>query len=200
MLPLFLSSSDFYSLIILPIFIFLARIADVSIGTLRIMFISKGFKYLAPVVGFFEILIWLIAIGQIFQNLTNPLYYLAYAGGFAAGTFVGIILENKLSIGTEIIRIITQKEASKLVESLRNEGYIVTHDDVQGKDGIVKIIYVVVDRHDVKNVVEIIKKYNPNAFYSVEDLKFVSEKVQTHYKSWYKKHNIPTFSGYRKGK
>ena len=171
-------NSEIYALFILPLFIFLARIADVSIGTLRIMFISKGFKYLAPIVGFFEILIWLLAIGQIFQNLTNPIYYIAYAGGFAVGTFVGIVIEGKLSIGTELIRIITQKEAPKLVYALKKEGYIVTSDDVDGRDGTVKIVYVVIDRHDLDDVIKAIKKYNPHAFYSIEDVKFVSEKIQ----------------------
>lgn len=195
-----LSNPELYSLVLLPLFIFLARIADVSIGTLRIMFISKGLKYIAPIVGFFEILIWLIAIGQIFQNLTNPLYYIAYAGGFASGTYIGIVIENKLSIGTELVRIITQKEAPKLVEALEKENFIVTHDDVDGRDGKVKIIYVVIDRHDIPNVVRIIKKHNPKAFYSIEDVKFVSEKVLTHHKSWYKRHQIALSGGRRKGK
>jgi uncharacterized protein YebE (UPF0316 family) len=200
MLQIFLDNSEVYSLVALPLLIFFARIADVSIGTLRIMFISKGLKYLAPFVGFFEILIWLIAIGQIFQNLTNPLYYIAYAGGFASGTFIGIVLESKLSIGTEIIRIITQKEATKLVEALRSSGYLVTHDDVQGKDGVVKIVYVVIDRHDLPNVVKMIEKYNPKAFYSIEDLRFVSEKVFTTYQSHYKNLKVPFSGKMRKGK
>lgn len=164
------------------------------------MFISKGLRYLAPLVGFFEILIWLLAIGQIFQNLTNPIYYIAYAGGFATGTFVGIFIENKLSIGTEIVRIITQKEATELVKTFEAEGFIVTHDDVEGREGKVKIIYIIIDRHDAPNVVKIIKKYNPKAFYSIEDVKFVSEKVFTHHKSWYKKHRIALSGVHRKGK
>ena len=200
MITLSISNPEIYALVILPLFIFLARIADVSIGTLRIMFISKGFKYLAPLVGFFEILIWLLAIGQIFQNLTNPLYYIAYAGGFAAGTFVGIVIEGKLSIGTELVRIITQKEAPKLVEALKKQGYIVTSDDVEGKEGMVKIIYIVIDRHDLEDVIKIIKKYNPHAFYSIEDVKFVSEKIYAHKQSWYKKHQPHIFRLHRKGK
>jgi uncharacterized protein YebE (UPF0316 family) len=197
---LLISDPEIYSLVLLPLFIFLARIADVSIGTLRIMFISKGLKYLAPMVGFFEILIWLLAIGQIFQNLTNPIYYIAYAGGFASGTFVGIVIEGKLSIGTELIRIITQKEAPILVASLKKEGYIVTSDDVEGREGTVKIIYVVIDRHDLDDVVKIIKKYNPHAFYSVEDVKFVSEKIYARKKSWYKMHQPHFIRAIRKGK
>lgn len=200
MSTLLISNSEIYALVLLPLFIFLARIADVSIGTLRIMFISKGLKYLAPLVGFFEILIWLLAIGQIFQNLSNPIYYIAYAGGFASGTFVGIVIENKLSIGTELIRIITQQEAPKLVRALKKQKYIVTSDDVEGREGMVKIIYVVIDRHDIPDVVKIIKKYNPHAFYSIEDVKFVSEKIYAHTESWYKKHRPVFFGAYRKGK
>ena len=115
-------SSDIYALLILPLLIFIARVLDVTLGTIRIVFISKGFKYLAPAVGFFEVMIWLLAIGQIFQNFTNIGYYIAYAGGFAMGTFVGIFIEDKLSIGTEIVRIITHKEATKLIGVLKSEG------------------------------------------------------------------------------
>jgi uncharacterized protein YebE (UPF0316 family) len=128
------------------------------------------------------------------------LYYIAYAGGFATGTFAGIIIEDKLSIGTELIRIITQKEAPKLVNALKKEGYIVTSDDVEGRDGTVKIVYVVIDRHDLEGVVKIIKKYNPNAFYSIEDVKFVSKKISAHNEPWYKKHKSHFFGVIRKGK
>ncbi|MBI2112485.1 hypothetical protein HYT52_03045 [Candidatus Woesearchaeota archaeon] len=88
---------SWFTHIILPVLIFFARIADVSIGTVRVIFIAKGFKYLAPVLGFFEVLIWLTAIQQVFNNLTNAFTYIGYAAGFATGTYVGIILEEKLS-------------------------------------------------------------------------------------------------------
>ena len=94
---------DVYAWIIIPFLIFLARVADVSIGTIRLIFISKGLKYLAPVVGFFEILIWLMAIGQIMKNLSNPICYIAYAGGFATGNFVGICIAEKLSLTAALI-------------------------------------------------------------------------------------------------
>ena len=101
--------SGTFSLIILPILIFLARIVDVTFGTIRIIFVSRGMKWLAPIFGFFEIMIWLFAIGQVFSNLTNITYYVAYAGGFACGNFVGIWIEEKMAIGTLIVRIITRK-------------------------------------------------------------------------------------------
>jgi uncharacterized protein YebE (UPF0316 family) len=179
-------SSEIYALLVLPIFIFIARVLDVTLGTIRIVFISKGLKYLAPMIGFFEIMIWLLAIGQIFQNLTSIVYYIAYAGGFATGTFVGIIIENKLSIGTEIVRIVTHKEASKLIDVLKSKGYGVTNVDAEGAHGQVNIIYTIVDRHDIQNVVYIIKKYNPNAFYTIGEVRFVSKRISPQRKSWYR--------------
>ena len=193
-------SSDIYALLILPLLIFIARVLDVTLGTIRIVFISKGFKYLAPAVGFFEVMIWLLAIGQIFQNLTNIGYYIAYAGGFAMGTFVGIFIEDKLSIGTEIVRIITRKEAPKLIGVLKSKGYGVTSVDAEGAYGQVNIIYTIVDRRDIQNVFGIIKKYNPYAFYTIEDIRFVSKRIFPHRKPWYKRYykSLPKFR--RKGK
>ncbi|MDD2777835.1 MAG: DUF2179 domain-containing protein [Methanocellales archaeon] len=194
-------NSETYALVILPLFIFLARILDVSIGTIRIIFISKGFRYIAPIVGFFEITIWLFAMVQIFQHLTNIIYYVAYASGFAMGIFVGICIEDKLSIGTEVVRIITQKNASKLVETLKSEGYGITRSYAEGVDGQqVSIIDMIIDRHDLPDVVEIIKKYDPRAFYSIEDVRVVSERIFPHKKQWYKGYQAGLFRYHRKGK
>ncbi len=166
--------SWYFAWVILPLLIFSARILDVSLGTIRIVFVSRGIKYLAPLVGFFEVFIWLIAVAQIFNNLTNPVYYVAYAGGFAAGTYAGMFLETKLSIGTEIVRIITQKEGELLLSVLNNKGYIVTSADGQGARGPVKIIYVVSERKRVREVIRTVKKYNPSAFYTIEDVRSFS--------------------------
>ena len=89
--------------------IFAARIADVSIGTVRLIFISRGLKYLAPIVGFFEVFIWLMAIGQIMQNISNPVCFVAYAGGFAMGNFVGMCIAEKLSLGVVMVRVVTMR-------------------------------------------------------------------------------------------
>jgi len=192
--------SEIYALVLLPLFIFIARVLDVSFGTIRVIFISKGFKYLAPLVGFFEVIIWLLAIGQIFQHLANIIYYIAYAGGFAIGTFVGIYIDGKLLIGIEIIRIITRKGASKLVEVLKSEGYGVTSTDAEGIEGRVKIIYVIIDRHDLPNIIGIIKRYNPHAFYSVEDVRFVSGKIFPHRRPGSKGYYLNLLRLHRKGK
>ena len=118
-----LSGFEIYTWVLLPILIFVARVCDVSLGTIRIIFVSKGIKYLAPLVGFVEILIWLLAISQILQNLSNVYYYIFYAGGFAIGNFVGIIIDERLSIGTVSVRIITRKDAKELTNALKNEDF-----------------------------------------------------------------------------
>ncbi|MBN2432243.1 MAG: DUF2179 domain-containing protein [Acidobacteria bacterium] len=169
-----ISASPYYTWVILPFLIFLARIGDVSISTIRVIFISKGFKHMAPVLGFLEILIWLLAIGQIFQNLHNPLCYIAYAGGFAMGNYIGITIVDKLSLGQVLVRIITRRDAVELLSRLRQEEIGVTSVEAQGPIGPVKILFSIIKRCDLKRVVDIVKQYNPHAFYSVEDISFVS--------------------------
>lgn len=172
-----LVDSGLFTWFILPLLIFVARVIDVSLGTMRLIFISKGLKHLAPIVGFFEILIWLLAIGQIMGNLSNVTCYIAYAGGFAMGNFVGISIAEKLSLGIGLVRVLTRKDASELVESFNAVGYRVTSVDGQGTNGPVKLIFTIVPRRDVHDVVHLIKKFNPQAFYSVEDIGFVEKGI-----------------------
>ena len=157
--------------LVIPVLIFLGRIIDVSIGTLRVIFTAKGYKYYAPILGFFEMLIWLIAIKYIMGNLSNVFCYLAYAGGFAAGTYVGIILEEKLSMGSVIIRVITGKDSSILLTELKAKRFVPTSLGAEGPDGKVHLIFSVIERKDIQKVVNIIKKFNPNAFYTIEDVR-----------------------------
>lgn len=170
-------NSDFFSLLILPLLIFISRIIDVTFGTIRIIFVSKGEKFLAPIFGFFEIMIWLFAIGQVMQNLTNITYYMAYAAGFATGNFVGIYIEDKIAIGKLVIRIITRKDASDLIASMKSKNYGVTIVDAEGATGNVKLIFTVIKREDVDEVVGMIKQFNPKAFYSMEEVRVASEGV-----------------------
>lgn len=172
-----LLNSETYSWIILPLLIFFIRICDVSLGTIRVIFISKGMKFLAPLLGFFEVLIWLFAIRQIVTNLTTPLFFVAYAGGFAMGTYVGMYIDDKLSIGNVIIRIITRNNPSRLIRSLRKARYRVTSIGASGAKGRVEIILTITKRQNIKDVVKIIKKLNPYAFYSIEDIRYVKGKV-----------------------
>jgi uncharacterized protein YebE (UPF0316 family) len=178
-MPEFFNSSA-YAWGILPLMIFLTRIVDVSLSTLRIIFINRNLRYYAAASGFFEVLIWLMVMREIFQRLDNPLCFLAYAAGFATGNFVGIIIENKISIGRVLIRMITRMEANNLVTVLQSSGYGLTFVDAEGTTGPVKIIFTIAERKNIKSIVEIINRYNPKAFYSVEDVRFVSEAVTRH--------------------
>ena len=193
-------NSELFKWVILPLLIFCARIFDVSLGTLRVIFISRGMRAFAALVGFFEVLIWLLAIGQIMKNLTNVVCYIAYAGGFAMGTFVGIYVVEKLSLGVVLIRIITRKDASNLLSYLHSQNYGVTSVDAQGTTGVVKVIYTVIKRQDLHHVIEIIKKFNPQAFYTIEDVKSVSEGIFPIRDPWYKKAFLNTLGMNRKGK
>ena len=171
------TSSETFSLIILPLLIFTARVLDMTLDTIRIIFVSRGRKFLATFFGFFEIIIWLFAIGQIMQNLTNITYYLAYAGGFATGVFVGISIEEKIAMGTVVVKVITKKEAVELVEYLKLEGYGVTSFDGQGATGQVKLIYTITRRKDIDKVVGMITRFNPKAFFSIEEVRSASEGI-----------------------
>ena len=169
--------SDVYTYLVLPFLIFIARIADVALGTLRIIFISKGKKHISPFLGFIEMIIWILAITRIFENLNNWACYLAFAAGFATGNFVGIVVEERIALGVELIRIITRKEATDLIQTLRQRGYGLTYINANGSQGEVGIIYSIIKRTDLKEFVEFMKKFNPNAFYTIEDIRFVNREV-----------------------
>ena len=129
------SSGNLFTFVLLPILILVSRVVDQSLGTLRIIFASKGMKQLTPILAFFESFIWLIAISQIMKHLDNVLCYVAYAGGFAMGNYLGIIIEEKLSIGNVVIRIIPKLDASSLIEHLKSLNYGITVIDVEGSFG-----------------------------------------------------------------
>jgi len=172
-----LLDSSLFTWGILPALIFLARILDVSLGTIRIIFVSRGKKALAPVLGFFEVSIWLLAMSQIMQNLDNAICFIAYAGGYAMGNYVGILLEEKLALGILIIRIFLVDDKTGMKERLYGAGFGVTSIDAYGMNGKVKILYTVIKRKDINKAVSIIEECQSNAFYSIEDAKAVKQGI-----------------------
>jgi uncharacterized protein YebE (UPF0316 family) len=173
----FLLPPEVFAFVLLPVLIFCARVVDVTMGTIRVIFISKGIRYLAPVIGFFEVIIWLLAIGQVMNNLTNIASYIAYGAGFAAGTYIGMYIEEKISLGLTSVRIITREDQTALMHYLRAHNYGVTSVDGEGATGRVKMVFTIIRRQDLPRVVGIIKEFHPNAFYSVEEVKSVAEGV-----------------------
>jgi uncharacterized protein YebE (UPF0316 family) len=160
--------------ILIPVLIFLARAADVSMAAVRIIFVSRGIRALAAIIGFFEMLVWLIGISQIMQNLNNPISYIAFAGGFSMGTFVGITIERKIAIGNLAVQFITNKNPTSLLRYFRAKGFGATTIDGQGTAGPVKIVFVIVRRKLLEQVLNIIKKFDQDAFYTIEDVRAVA--------------------------
>ncbi len=163
--------SNLYIYILIPLLVFFARVADVSLGTLRIIFISRGKRNIAPILGFVEVFIWITVVSQIVSHAHNIVAYLAYAAGFAAGNYVGMWIEDRLAIGTQVVRVIIQNNHALLTENLHNAGYGVTCVDGQGTTGPVKMVYTVVKRKDMARVMSIIHQTHPNAFITIEDLR-----------------------------
>ncbi len=196
---LFLTDSWVFTWIILPVLIFLARILDVSIGTLRLIFVSKGFKYYAPILGFFEVVIWLLAIGQIMQHLDNFMCYFAYGLGFATGNYIGIYLDEKMSLGTVLIRVVPKFDTTNLINHLRAENFGASVVDIEGMTGKLKMIFTIAKRKDLKDVLGIIQEHNPHAFVTIEDVKTAKEG---YFRYSRKKSYTPVslFQDFRKGK
>lgn len=169
--------TSLFTYFLLPFLIFISRILDVTIGTIRIVMVSKGQKFWAPLLGFFEVLIWLLAISRIFENLDNWICYIAYGAGFATGNYIGLILEERLAMGIVKIQIITGKSAPELIVNLINAGYGITHHEAKGGTEKVSIIYSIIKRNEIQKVENIVKATNPKAFYSIEDVKSVSHGV-----------------------
>jgi uncharacterized protein YebE (UPF0316 family) len=162
---------------LLPLLVFVAEVCVVTLSTMRTIFIARGMKGLAPFIGFFEIVIWLFAIGQIMRNLNDPACYVAFAAGFTLGNFLGVMIEKRLGFGSVLVRVITGKDPADLTEGLRAAGYGVTSLDGQGATGPVKVVFTVIKRKELGNVVGIVKGFDPKAFYSVDDLQSAASGV-----------------------
>ncbi|MEN6618756.1 MAG: DUF5698 domain-containing protein [Rikenellaceae bacterium] len=156
---------------LLPFIIFFGRIVDVSLGTLRIIFVSKGEKYKAPIIGFFEVLIWIVVISEIFSRANSMLAYVSYAAGYATGNFVGIMIEQHIAFGILLFRVYTRKNGKELVALLSKEGYGATTLQGMGSQDRVDIVETVVDRKAMKKIERIITNYDPDVFYVAEDIR-----------------------------
>jgi uncharacterized protein YebE (UPF0316 family) len=162
---------------LLPLLIFVAEVCVVTISTVRIIFLSRRQKFLAMLLGVFEVSIWLFAIGKVMQNLSDPFCFIAFAGGFAIGNYLGVVIEQKLAIGNLVVRVITHKNGEDIVASLKAANYGVTSLDAQGTKGPVLVILTVIPRKELGKVVGLLKTCDENVFYSVDDLQSASAGV-----------------------
>jgi uncharacterized protein YebE (UPF0316 family) len=164
-----------FSYLILPLLIFIARIGDVSINTIRIIYVLGGRRWTATILGFFESFIWLMAIRQIFEHLDNWICYVAYPAGFASGIFVGMIIEERIAYGKVIIRIITRKDVSQLLTHLNAQGQRYTHINAEGPDGNENLVFTVLERELLEPFLYVLKDILPTAFYTVEKVNRATE-------------------------
>ncbi len=161
--------------IMLPFLVFLARIVDVSLGTLRTVLIARGVRWLAPLIGFVEVLIWITVVAQIVRQVGHWGTYIAYAAGFACGTWVGMLIEERIALGTALVRVIPQIDADALAARLRSEGFGVTAVNAQGMQGPVQVLFTVVRRGDLRRVLDLVRSYNSRAFVTVEDVRDIRQ-------------------------
>lgn len=168
---------DYYTLILLPIIVFFARVADVSLGTMRIIYTSRGKRNIASLLGFAEVFIWIVVVSQIIRNVHSLPAYIAYAAGFATGTFVGMKIEERLALGTLVLRIILPHGGEEMAHSLRTAGYGATVVNGEGSSGSVKIIFTVIKRRDLEAVAKIIHSINPKAFISIEEVRMAESGI-----------------------
>lgn len=164
-----------YSFVLLPLLIFLARVTDVSINTVRIIFVMSGHKFISTILGFFESLIWLLAIGQIFQHLNNWVSYLAYPGGFAVGILVGMLIEERLALGKVVVRAITSESLSQILPYMESKGLRYTILSGETASGEERILFTVLRRDQLDDLLEMFNKHIPQAFYTIESVKKASE-------------------------
>jgi uncharacterized protein YebE (UPF0316 family) len=167
--------SETFGLVIVPLLIFFARILDVSINTIRIIFVMSGKKYISTLLGFFESLIWLMAIGQIFKHVDNVYSYIAYPAGFACGIFVGMLIEEKIALGKVIIRIITAEDLIQVKAFLVGNNFRYSIVSASSEQGDEKLLFAVLKRDHVQKMLHEVKVHLPKAFYTIESVKSASE-------------------------
>ena len=162
--------TDLYNWVVLPLLIYVGRMSDVTLATLRNIFIARGIRKIVPEIGFFEVLIWLLAVSSIIKNLNNFMCYIAFAGGYSTGILLGVSIEKRLALGTQLIRIITNKQSQKLIEALRASNLGVTELDAIGSQGPVKILLVVAKRKDIGKVLSLVNELHGSSFFTIEDI------------------------------
>lgn len=168
-------SEEIFSYVILPVLIFLSRIVDVSINTIRIIYVLGGRRGTATLLGFFESFVWLMAIRQIFQHMDNWVCYVAYPAGFAMGILVGMLIEERIAYGKVIVRVITRKDIDTFKKYLDKVKHRYTILNAVGPDGSESVVFIVLQREKLEELTTTLKEIIPTAFYTVEKVNRASE-------------------------
>jgi len=159
------------SLFLSALLIFGLRLIDVSLGTVRIVVLTRGHALRAGAIGFVESLIWVIAVSQVLRNLDDPVRMLGFAAGFGAGTVVGVLVERWLAMGTALVRIVAPVSTPAAAIPLREAGFGVTVLNGEGLQGDVRISFTVVPRRRLRQVMTLVNQANPEAFVTIEQVR-----------------------------
>jgi uncharacterized protein YebE (UPF0316 family) len=151
--------------------IFALRVSDMSLDTLRMLFVMRGKKSVAWGLGFFQSMIFVVAITSVLANMNNPLNVIGYAAGFATGNVVGMAIEERLAIGHILLSIVSSRRGTAVADKLRAEGYAVTEIPARGKDGMVTLLNCNVLRRNVDKVRQMVNSVDGEAFITADDVR-----------------------------
>jgi len=151
--------------------IFMLRVGDMTLDTLRVLVVMRGKKAVAWIFGFFQALIFVVAISSVLKNLSNPLNMIGYAAGFATGNVVGMLIEERMAIGHIHMRIVSSRLGSAIADKIRQEGYAITEISARGKDGMVSVLNCSVLRKNVGRIHKIVNEVDSDAFITAEDVR-----------------------------
>jgi uncharacterized protein YebE (UPF0316 family) len=155
------------------LFIFVLRVLGISLSTVRVLLMTRGMKLVAALLGFFEVLVYVVAIGKVVQDLNNIPNLLSYCLGFSAGVLLGMWIEQRIAVGFATVRVISSKNGHQVAQAIHEAGYGATEDWARGRDGLVEIITTVVRRREVEEVCAIIRETAPGAFITIEETRRV---------------------------
>lgn len=156
-----------------PLVIFCLRIVDVSLATVRMLLAVRGIKLVAPLIGFFEVLVWIFAVGTAIKHLDSPLHLIGYGAGFATGTVVGMWIEEKMAFGMASVRVVSRHGGVELAEALRERGFGVTEYSGLGREGRVEVVDAVIRRRDLPALFQEVDLWDPEAFVTVAEPRII---------------------------
>ena len=151
--------------------IFILRIVDVSLDTMRVIFAIRGRRDLAAILGFCMAIVWIFAVGNAVKHVDSILHIIGYAGGYATGTFVGITIERLVAYGVAMVRIISAHGGVEIAHALRERGYGVTEVAGYGREGRVEVLFAAVERSHLEDVLDIVNAWDDSAFVTIEEPK-----------------------------
>lgn len=161
------------SLALSCLMIFLARVGDVSLGTIRVVMVTQGRRGRAAMLGFCEVMIWIFAASRVLGNLNKPHLAVAYAAGFAVGNYVGLTIERWAAMGNQVLRVFSRR-GDQLADALRHQGFRVTLFHGMGRDGPVHMLYLESERRRVPSIINESRRLDPQCFYVVDDVRIAS--------------------------